>query len=107
MRKLLAVFVALAVATAFSSAALAKGPMKMKGEVTKLTEKAISVKDEKGKEHHFSITKKTKKEGEIAVGTTVEIEHVGKYAHMIKAEAAAPAPAAPAAPAPTPAPEKK
>lgn len=106
MRKILAVFVALAVAAAFSSAALAKGPMKMKGEVTKLTEKAISIKDEKGNEHHFSITKKTKKEGEIAVGATVEIEHVGKYAHLIKAEMAA-APAAPAAPAPAPTPEKK
>ncbi len=61
----------------------------MSGEVTKYeAAKSISMKDAKGKVHTLQISKDTKVEGEVKVGTKVTVETEGKKAHSIKAAAA-------------------
>jgi len=81
-------------------------PKMTMGEVTGVTAgKSFEVKDEKGKTHKFTISKKTKIDGELKVGSKVDVTAMGHSAHEVKvaaaeAPAAAPsaAPAAPAAP---------
>jgi len=75
-------------------------PMMTMGEVTAVTPgKSVSVKDEKGKTHKFSISKKTKVEGDLKVGAKVDVTSKGSSAEEIKVSGGAEAPAAPMAPA--------
>jgi hypothetical protein len=77
-------------------------PKMTMGEVTAVVAgKNFSVKDEKGKTHKFSISKKTKIDGELKVGAKVDVTSMGRTAEEVKvAGAAAPAAAAPPAAAP-------
>jgi hypothetical protein len=109
MKKYLMLAVSILTAAAlagFSMAgdALAKkaaGPTMTMGEVTAVTPgKSVSVKDEKGKTHKFSISKKTKVEGDLKVGAKVDVTSKGSSAEAIKVSGGSEAPAAPAAPAP-------
>jgi hypothetical protein len=75
-------------------------PKMTMGEVTGVTAgKSFEVKDEKGKTHKFSISKKTKIEGELKVGSKVDVTSMGHWAHEVKVAAASAPAAAPAAPA--------
>jgi len=57
----------------------------MTGEVTKFEAgKSITVKDDKGKEHHLEITKDTKTEGEVKAGSKVTVQVDGMKAQSIK-----------------------
>ncbi|HUK57454.1 MAG TPA: hypothetical protein VLY20_12445 [Nitrospiria bacterium] len=79
----------------------ATAPTMTSGEVTAVTAgKSVAVKDEKGKTHKFSISKKTKIEGDLKVGAKVDVTSSGHWAKEIKVAGGAEAPAAPAAPAP-------
>jgi len=70
------------------------------GEVTAVTAgKNVSIKDEKGKTHRFNISKKTKIDGELKVGSKVDVTAMGHWAHEVKVAAAQAPAAAPAAPA--------
>jgi opacity protein-like surface antigen len=77
-------------------------PKMTMGEVTAVTAgKNFSVKDEKGKTHKFSISKKTKIDGELKVGAKVDVTSMGRSAQEVKiaaADAPAEAPAAPEEP---------
>jgi len=78
-------------------------PMTTMGEVTAMTAgKNISVKDEKGKTHKFTISKNTKIDGEIKVGAKVDVTSKGGSAEEIKVSGGAEPAAAPMAPAPAP-----
>jgi hypothetical protein len=83
-------------------------PKMTMGEVTAVTAgKNFEVKDEKGKTHKFGISKTTKVEGDLKVGSKVEVSSKGRWAEEVKVSGGA-APAAPAAPpAPAPATPKK
>ncbi|MBI3810928.1 MAG: hypothetical protein HY283_01805 [Nitrospirae bacterium] len=84
-----------------STKKMAAAPMMTMGEVTAVTPgKSVEVKDEKGKTHKFSISKKTKIEGDLKVGAKVDVTSSGHSAKEIKVAGGAAAPAAPAAPAP-------
>jgi len=101
MKKLLMLAVSILTVAAFASVSLAaKAPTMTMGEVTAVTPgKSVSVKDEKGKVHKFSISKKTKVEGELKVGAKVDVTSKGSSAEEIKVSGGE-APAAPMAPAP-------
>jgi len=80
---------------------VAAAPKTTMGEVTAVTPgKSVVVKDEKGKTHKFSISKKTKIEGDLKVGAKVDVTSKGSSAEEIKVSGGAEAPAAPAPPAP-------
>lgn len=102
-----ATLASVSVATDSPAAAAEKQAKKVKaaptmtmGEVTAVTPgKSVAVKDEKGKTHKFSISKKTKIEGDLKVGAKVDVTSKGSSAEEIKVSGGAEAPAA------TPAPE--
>jgi len=83
---------------------MAAAPKTTMGEVTAVTAgKSVEVKDEKGKTHKFTISKKTKIEGDLKVGAKVDVTSSGSSAHEIKVSGGAAVPAAPTAPeAPAP-----
>lgn len=75
-------------------------PKMTMGEVTGVKAgKSFDVKDEKGKTHRFNISKKTKIDGELKVGSKVDVTAMGHWAHEVKVAAAQAPAAAPAAPA--------
>jgi ribosomal protein S6E (S10) len=79
---------------------VAAAPKTTMGEVTAVTPgKSVSVKDEKGKTHKFTISKKTKIEGDLKMGAKVDVTSKGSSAEEIKVSGGAEAPAAPMAPA--------
>ncbi|MBI3596355.1 MAG: hypothetical protein HY203_04275 [Nitrospirae bacterium] len=87
---------------------MAAAPKTTMGEVTAVTAgKSVEVKDEKGKTHKFSISKKTKIEGDLKVGAKVDVTSSGSSAKEIKVTGGAEAPAAPMAPAAPAAPAPK
>jgi hypothetical protein len=123
MKKLLAVFVTVMAVAAFSGMGfaaegaakaepakkMANAPKTSTGEVVKLTAgKSLEIKDEAGKTHTFNLSKKTKLEGDVKVGSKVTVTSVGRSAKEVTVAAvaapAAPAAAAPAAPAASAAP---
>ncbi len=80
-------------------------PKTTTGEVASFTPgKSLEIKDEAGKVHHYSLSKKTKIEGEVKVGEKVSVTASGRWAQEVKVQTAMvtpppPAPqAAPAAP---------
>jgi len=74
-------------------------PKTTMGEVTAVTAgKSVTVKDEKGKTHKFSIGKKTKIEGELKVGAKVDVTSMGRWAEEVKVSGGAAPAATPAAP---------
>jgi hypothetical protein len=99
MKNLLMLAVSVLTVAAFASVSVAaKAPTMTMGEVTAVTPgKSVSVKDEKGKTHKFSISKKTKIEGDLKVGAKVDVTSKGSSAEEIKVSGGAEAPAAPAA----------
>jgi hypothetical protein len=75
-------------------------PKMTMGEVTGVKAgKSFDVKDEQGKTHRFNISKKTKIDGELKVGSKVDVTAMGHWAHEVKVAAAQAPAAAPAAPA--------
>lgn len=87
MKRLLSGVLAFAAVLALAGVAMA-GMAAMNGEVTKYEAgKTIAVKDAGGKEHALEISKDTKIEGDVKVGTKVSVEADGKKAHSIKAAA--------------------
>ena len=71
----------------FSAMAYA-GMTQMSGEVTQYEAgKKIAIKDDAGTVHALDLTKDSKVEGEVKVGTKVSVEAEGKKAHMVKAAA--------------------
>jgi len=74
-------------------------PKTTMGEVTAVAAgKSVTIKDEKGKMHKFSISKKTKIDGDLKVGAKVTVTAMGHSAHEVKVEGGAAPAAAPAAP---------
>jgi len=125
MKKLFAV-AAVALAMAFSTVTFAADtapaptkpaatkkaatPKTIMGDVVSYTAgKSLEVKDAAGKTHKYSISSKTKVEGDVKVGAKVDVTSMGKWAQDVKAEMAmaTPPPAAAAPPAAAPATPKK
>lgn len=115
MKKLLALVVMVVAMAAFSGMGFAaegaakaepakkmsNAPKTTSGEVVKLTAgKSLEIKDEAGKSHHFSLSKKTKIDADVKAGSKVTVSSVGRWAKEVTVASAAPAPAAPAPAAP-------
>ena len=108
MKKVLMLSVSILTAAALASFSMAgnahakkapAAPMMTMGEVTAVTAgKNVEVKDEKGKTHKFTISKKTKIEGDLKVGAKVDVTSKGSSAEAIKVAGGAEAPMAPEAP---------
>lgn len=59
----------------------------MTGEVTAVTTgKNVSIKDEKGRTHRFTISGATKIDGELKVGAKVEVTSKGRAAEAVKVQ---------------------
>ncbi len=119
MKRLLAVLLAVVAVAALSGVVFAaepgpsttqpasakkttSAPKTTTGEVASFTAgKSLEIKDEAGKVHHYSLSKKTKIEGEVKVGEKVSVTASGRWAQEVKVQTAMappPPPAAPAAP---------
>lgn len=99
MKKIFVVMLAMLVALAFTSIAVAAD--KISGEVTKYTaSKEIEIMDVEGKVHKLGVTKKTNVMGDVKAGVKVDVEASGMEAKSIRVQTAA-------APKPDPAPAIK
>ena len=82
MKQWMKMAVTMAMVVAFAGLAYAG----MTGEVTKYDAgKSITLKDDKGKDQTLQITKDTKVEGDVKVGSKVTVEADGTKAKSVKA----------------------
>ncbi len=87
MKKLLAVVAVVAV-VGFSGVSFAMKSHEVMGEVVKMEDQMVDVKDSEGKIHSMHVDKTTKVTGEIVVGAHVKAEmHASGHATKVAVEA--------------------